>query len=129
VAGAAVGMARGGFVTGPGTSTSDSIPARLSHGEYVLSAASVRKIGLEELNRINFGRRNAQIRPKRHFATGGLVQSGAKPSSGQDGHLTAVLGLEDGLVLKQLQSSEGAKAMVRVVGSNPRAFRRALGVE
>ena len=35
----AAARAAGGFVFGPGTSTSDSIPARLSNGEYVLSAA------------------------------------------------------------------------------------------
>lgn len=35
----AMGYARGGLVTGPGTATSDSIPARLSRGEYVVRAA------------------------------------------------------------------------------------------
>jgi hypothetical protein len=33
-------LARGGWVSGPGTSTSDSIHARLSRGEYVVNAAS-----------------------------------------------------------------------------------------
>ncbi len=33
-------FSRGGLVTGPGTGTSDSIPARLSNGEYVVNAAS-----------------------------------------------------------------------------------------
>lgn len=42
-----------GFVTGPGTSTSDSIPTWLSDGEYVIKAASARKIGLQNLNRAN----------------------------------------------------------------------------
>jgi TP901 family phage tail tape measure protein len=44
---------QGGFVSGPGTSTSDSIPARLSDGEFVIRAAIVRKLGtkfLEDLN-------------------------------------------------------------------------------
>lgn len=35
-----------GPVHGPGTTTSDSIPARLSRGEFVMSAAAVRKYGL-----------------------------------------------------------------------------------
>lgn len=39
------GFAGGGAVHGPGTSTSDSIPARLSRGEWVIKAAAVRKYG------------------------------------------------------------------------------------
>jgi tape measure domain-containing protein len=42
-----------GFVTGPGTSTSDSIPTWLSDGEYVIRAAAARKIGLQNLDRAN----------------------------------------------------------------------------
>ncbi|WP_336648295.1 hypothetical protein [Microbacterium sp. MMO-10] len=37
--------ATGGRVVGPGTSTSDSVVARLSNGEYVLTADDVRKAG------------------------------------------------------------------------------------
>jgi hypothetical protein len=33
-----LGFAEGGYVSGPGTGTSDSIPARLSHGEFVVNA-------------------------------------------------------------------------------------------
>lgn len=44
---------QGGFVTGPGTSTSDSIPAMLSNGEFVVKASSVRALGLDFMNRIN----------------------------------------------------------------------------
>lgn len=36
--------ATGGHIIGPGTGTSDSIPAMLSNGEFVLRAASVRKL-------------------------------------------------------------------------------------
>ena len=35
----------GGEVTGPGTGTSDSVPARLSDGEFVLTAKAVRGAG------------------------------------------------------------------------------------
>ena len=45
--------AAGGLVTGPGSGTSDSIPARLSNGEYVIRAAAVRAIGTDTLNRLN----------------------------------------------------------------------------
>jgi len=37
--------ADGGEVTGPGTGTSDSVPARLSDGEFVLTAKAVRGAG------------------------------------------------------------------------------------
>lgn len=43
--GGGVGFAGGGRVYGPGTSTSDSIPARLSKGEWVIQAKAVRKYG------------------------------------------------------------------------------------
>ena len=43
----------GGGVYGPGTSTSDSIPAMLSNGEYVLRASAVRSIGVPLLDEIN----------------------------------------------------------------------------
>jgi hypothetical protein len=49
----AVFRAEGGYVSGPGTSTSDSIPAQLSNGEYVIKASSVKKLGLDILNDLN----------------------------------------------------------------------------
>ena len=39
------GMMNGGEVNGPGTGTSDSVPARLSDGEFVLTAKAVRGAG------------------------------------------------------------------------------------
>lgn len=60
-------FASGGFVSGPGTATSDSIPALLSNGEYVLNAAAVRRLGVARLNGLNSGR---------GYADGGLVVSG-----------------------------------------------------
>lgn len=55
--------ADGGLITGTGTSTSDSIPAMLSNGEYVIRAAAVKRVGVPTLSAINRG----------HFASGGLV--------------------------------------------------------
>ena len=37
--------ADGGYISGPGTETSDSIPARLSDGEFVIKASAVRGLG------------------------------------------------------------------------------------
>ncbi|MFM6134016.1 MAG: peptidoglycan DD-metalloendopeptidase family protein [Sphaerospermopsis kisseleviana] len=47
------GFADGGYVSGPGTSRSDSIMARLSNGEFVMSADSVKYWGTGFLNDIN----------------------------------------------------------------------------
>lgn len=67
------GVASGGYITGAGTGTSDSIPAMLSNGEYVINAAAVKRIGVPRLDAINRG----------HFANGGYVgrtsASGAPP--------------------------------------------------
>ena len=63
------GLASGGSVDGPGTGTSDSIPAMLSNGEYVLNAQAVDRLGVPFLNGLNTGR-------LRGFASGGLVGSG-----------------------------------------------------
>lgn len=48
-------FASGGSVRGPGSATSDSIPARLSDGEYVIKAASVRKYGTGMFDALNRG--------------------------------------------------------------------------
>lgn len=47
------GFAEGGPIKGPGTPTSDSIPAMLSNGEYVMNAKAVSNIGVNNLNRLN----------------------------------------------------------------------------
>lgn len=61
------GFATGGYISGPGSGTSDSIPALLSSGEYVIRAAAVRKLGKNALDLLNRG-----IAIPR-FADGGLV--------------------------------------------------------
>lgn len=50
---APIRKATGGYISGPGTGTSDSIPALLSNGEYVLRAAAVSRLGIGNLNRLN----------------------------------------------------------------------------
>lgn len=58
-------FATGGYVSGPGTGTSDSIPAMLSDGEFVINSKSTKKY-MPLLQALNSGKL-----PK--FATGGLV--------------------------------------------------------
>lgn len=71
--------AAGGLIRGPGTGTSDSIISRLSDGEYVNTAASVRRFGVgffESLNRMSMPAM-PRFRMPRGFAMGGLVTAGA----------------------------------------------------
>ena len=67
--------ATGGMIVGPGTGTSDSIPALLSNGEYVINAAQTKR-HLPLLHALNSGRIS-------RFANGGLVSTDAlqQPSS------------------------------------------------
>ena len=64
--GSYAGHATGGYISGPGTGTSDSIPAMLSNGEYVLRSSAVDRIGVGTLNAMNAG-------AVPHFAEGGSV--------------------------------------------------------
>lgn len=45
--------ADGGYIKGPGSGTSDSIPAMLSNGEYIVKSAAVNRYGIGFLNAIN----------------------------------------------------------------------------
>lgn len=70
------GHATGGYISGRGTGTSDSIPAMLSNGEFVIKASSVKKYGTNFLNAVNSGSfsRIPVRMPK--FAGGGIVNEG-----------------------------------------------------
>lgn len=68
-------FATGGYVSGPGTGTSDSIMARLSNGEFVIRAAAVRKYGPQLLDAIN----KMRLPRLPQFATGGLVSAPRMP--------------------------------------------------
>ena len=76
--GGAVMAASGGYIRGPGTSTSDSIPAKLSDGEFVVNAAMVRRYGVDFLHSINRGH-------LRKFSSGGLVSAPTLPSYWEPG--------------------------------------------
>lgn len=67
--------AMGGYITGPGTGTSDSIPAMLSNGEYVLRSSAVDRIGVGTLDALNAG-------AMPHFADGGSVDDTIAANAG-----------------------------------------------
>lgn len=76
------GLARGGHVgagsvSGPGTSTSDSILAWLSNNEFVMRAKAVAKYGLGFMRAVNAG--TLDLSRIGRFAAGGLVQGLSLP--------------------------------------------------
>lgn len=81
--------ATGGWISGPGTGTSDSIPARLSNGEFVVNARSAGE-NAALLEAINNGRR---------FADGGWV-SGRSGGSSPASAMTVELDASDRALLR-----------------------------
>ena len=67
--------ATGGKITGPGTGTSDSIPAMLSNGEYVIKASSVKKYGTNFLDSVNSGKLSRIPVHVPKFADGGAIDT------------------------------------------------------
>jgi hypothetical protein len=126
VGGLVPGHAAGGLILGPGTGTSDSIPARLSTGEFVMRAAAVQDIGVDRLTMMNRGVHVPAIRGLHsipRFAEGGLVQTGTR-SDGVDVNMN--LGLDEGLILKHLSSKAAGKIVLQHIGKNPKAVSKAL---
>lgn len=74
-------FASGGNVRGPGTGTSDSVPAMLSDGEFVINAQSAAK-HRKLLEAINSGQHLSR------FASGGLVSSLSRPPVSQTSNNT-----------------------------------------
>lgn len=74
-------LAGGGAISGPGTSTSDSIPVMASDGEYMLNAKAVSRIGVENLDAMNSGHVNGW----RRFATGGYIGNSAPSLASRGG--------------------------------------------
>ncbi len=119
-------FSEGGAVSGPGSSTSDSIPARLSDGEFVIRASAVDAVGVNFLSALNRGLRVPSISSAGgvpRFAEGGLVQGGR---SGTGGDVRLGIGLDEGLVLKHLSSKNAGKIIVQHIANNPKAATKAL---
>ena len=120
-----LGLAGGGLVSGPGTWTSDSIPARLSDGEFVVRAAAVRAVGVDTLAAINRGLRIPAIVAGAipRFADGGLVRADTAAGSGE---LRLKIGLERGLILQELESKDAGRLIVQHSQMNAKAMKKAI---
>lgn len=120
------GFAGGGYVTGPGTSTSDSIPARLSAGEYVVNAAAVKRVGVAFLEAINGIEGGPRIQgPRLTFAAGGLVPEMPPPQpQGQAVRIVNVI--DPAMAADYLNSSAGEKTILNILQRNAGAVRQVL---
>lgn len=122
------GFATGGLVSGPGTSTSDSIPARLSAGEYVLRAAAVRRVGVDFLHALNGGLSAPRWSgPRLAFADGGLVPEVAQASAAAPSQSVRIVNVIDpGMAADYLNSAAGEKTILNVLSRNGSAVRELL---
>ena len=114
--GGPVGLAAGGFprrrgyITGPGTETSDSIPAMLSRGEFVLRAAAVKQWGLGFLQALNRGFLPALPR----LAAGGLVAPAVATSAGLP-EMAINLSIQGGSPMRVLSSRDTARNLAQAL--------------
>ncbi|OED39007.1 phage tail protein [Chromatiales bacterium (ex Bugula neritina AB1)] len=149
-------FAAGGLVTGPGTATSDSIPARLSAGEFVIHAAAVKRVGVDFLHALNGLSRGPRVAADTlAFASGGLVpevlapqpqgQKSAQPqgqgqasaqSQGQgqssaqgqeQGQSVRIVNVVDpAMAADYLSSASGEKTILNILQRNSGAVRQLL---
>lgn len=106
------------YVTGPGTSTSDSIPAMLSVGEAIIPADIAQK------NRGAIAAMFAGIRST-PFSRAAAIGSGIEGTRGSKTQINQkfVLALSESEVANAMMSSSGEKVVLHYIGKN----RRALG--
>jgi len=122
---AAAGFAEGGLIRGFGGPKSDSIPARVSPGEYIVKADAVSQFGLANLEAINRGLKIPSLErlalPK--YAEGGLV---GPPGGAGDSTINLGIGLDEGLILRHLSSKAAGNIILNHLANNPKAAAKAL---
>lgn len=117
-------LAEGGLVRGPGGPKSDSIPVRVSPGEYVLNADAVSRFGLHDIEAINRGMKVPSIErlalPR--YSDGGLVGS----AGAGDSNINLGISLDEGLVLKHLSSKAARNVILNHIAANPKGVAKAI---
>ena len=118
---AAIGLKDGGPVVGPGTSRSDSVPAMLSNGEFVVNAksASRNRALLEQINNSN-GTSNGSA------DTSSSAAPSTTPSGSSEKSVRIVNVLDPGLVDNFLSSSSGERVLVNVIERNASSIKQLL---
>lgn len=119
------GFDEGGMVNGP--AGTDVIPARLTAGEFVFKESAVRAIGPDVLAAMNRGLRapSFSVGGVARFAEGGLVE-GPGQGGGAATH-NLIVGLEEGIVLKHMNSRGAGKIVVQHLANNPKQASAAIG--
>jgi hypothetical protein len=120
-----VTVATGGHIRGPGTTTSDSIPAWLSDGEYVVRAKAVAQPGV--LDFLHYLNRNTKLpsRSSPRFAEGGIVAAPA--GAGGPGRNIRIMNVIDPkMTLDALGTPEGEEVVLNIIERNPSRVRRSL---
>ena len=115
--------AEGGYITGPGTTTSDSIPALLSDQEYVIRARAVQRYGVGFFDALNGMRLPKGTLPR--FANGGAVgmPAGGGAAFAPSVNVMPILVYDMETALERAaQAPRGIKAIIRVVRDNPSAL-------
>jgi len=122
-----VGRATGGPVYGPGSGTSDSISARLSNGEYVMTAAQTKqwlpvleimrqgKFGAW-LNGLNVSSIAPRIPSIAHYAGGGLATGSTKIENAGANNVNMVFNITDSGVASASVDSGGASPNIQQFG-------------
>ncbi len=119
-------FATGGLVTGPGSATSDSIPARLSAGEFVMNAAAVKRVGVDFLQSLNGLSNGPRVSGRTlAFAAGGLVPE-APPQQAQGQAVRIVNVIDPAMAADYLNSSSGEKTILNILQRNAGAVRQVL---
>jgi len=121
---ATIGFAGGGQIRGPGTTTSDSIPALLSDKEFVVNAKAAQAPGiLPLLTAINGGTLKGVSGPMQvpKFAQGGAVGGSARPQ------MKLVNVLDPTLLGDHLATAAGETSVLNVISRNPNRVRSSIG--
>ena len=110
--------ATGGYITGAGTGTSDSIPAMLSNGEYVLRSSAVDRIGIGTLNAMNAG-------AVPQFSEGGSV---GDVVSGGNNSVNLSVSAVDAISFRDFLKRGGLSELKQELFENTRNFATESGV-
>ncbi|MDY6084640.1 MAG: hypothetical protein SPI25_05260 [Dialister sp.] len=116
-----IGLSKGGAVFGAGTSVSDSIPAMLSDGEYVLNADAVSRIGVPALNTLNEGHLP-------HFSEGGAVGGGSSGTLNGGASVTVNVSAMDAESFSSFLERGGLDSIRQALFDNNREFATESGV-
>lgn len=118
--------AGGGQVRGPGTSTSDSIPAMLSDKEFVVNAKATTQPGvLPLLQAINGGTLRGVNGPTSvpKYAQGGQVGGGSAAAP----NIKLVNVMDPTALGDHLSTAAGEKSVLNIISRNPQRVRSSLG--